>query len=295
MRLTRYLSQPILAALLILSTGTLQSAEIDISRSSECSMYLAIRGEIAAGDKNKFLTPIESKKRSLPPGCAQLNVFVWLDSAGGDVHAAIDLGYAMRDVEATVNVLPDAICSSSCVLLIAAAVQRYVQGRVGVHRPYFSALEADASTSQIKQRRDATNAKIRTFLVDMDVSTAVLDMMLMVRPEEIRYLTREELAQMRLSGKDATWDEMITARQASFYGLRSQEFRARNARAERECTISNNPDSHAIRRYVACQDAITMNISTAEAERRRRHMDDKCKQQKHSERLACRSQIMQGR
>ena len=103
MGLTRkILSQFTLLALGIFSTEHVNAADFRLSKSEDCYISLAMRGEIAAGDKNKFLAPIESKKRSLSPRCAQLSVHVWLDSGGGDVHAAIDLGYAMRDVEATV-------------------------------------------------------------------------------------------------------------------------------------------------------------------------------------------------
>jgi len=297
MGLTRkILSQFTLLALAVFPTKHVNAAEfyVNSSDSTSCNLLLDMRGEIASGDKEKFDSIIVTNIKKLPANCDKLGVIMSLNSDGGDVHVAIDLGYSIRRIQASIFVRPNERCLSSCVLLLAAGVQRTVWGKVGVHRPYFAALDTDASLSQIKQKRDATNASIRKFLVDMDVSTTLLDMMLMVRPEEIRYLTREQLAQMRLSGNDANWDEMTTARQASFYGLTSAEYRSRDAKAKARCDLAGSSIEDVIR-YQACQDAIILGISAAEAQKRRSVMGTRCKQTNYKDRFACMGSVMQGK
>ena len=296
MGLTRkILSQFTLLALAVFPTEHVNAAEFYVDSSApSCTLGLHMRGNITAGDKEKFDSIIVANIHKSPANCEKLVVIMSLNSDGGDVHVAIDLGYAIRKAEPHIFVRGNERCLSSCVLLLAAGVQRTVLGEVGVHRPYFSALDTDASLSQIKQKRDATNASIRKYLVDMDVSTALLDMMLMVRPEEIRYLTREQLAQMRLSGIDANWDEMRTAKLASFYGLRSGEYRSRDANAKARCDLAGSSIEDVIR-YQACQDAIILGISAAEAQKRRSVMGTRCKQTNYKDRFACMGSVMQGK
>ena len=80
-------------------------------------------------------------------------------------------------------------------------------GKTGIHRPFFGNLEAGLSTQQIKTLRDSMNRAILAYLQEMDVSTALLDAMLAVPPEDMRILGNKELTSFRLIGSDPSWDE----------------------------------------------------------------------------------------
>jgi hypothetical protein len=65
---------------------------------------------------------------------------VYLDSLGGDVAAAIEIGRLIRDQKMPAVIDSSAKCVSACVLVLAGATQRKIRGAVGIHRPYFAKI-----------------------------------------------------------------------------------------------------------------------------------------------------------
>jgi hypothetical protein len=72
-------------------------------------------------------------------------MFLTLDSTGGDVDAALQIGRIIRKNEGIINVREHYKCYSSCALIYIAGVQRSNFGVIGLHRPYL------ASTPQSRQ------------------------------------------------------------------------------------------------------------------------------------------------
>jgi hypothetical protein len=84
-------------------------------------------GNLFDAETHKYLGPA-------PPSFDGPEV-LFPDSRGGSVSAAMAIGDAVRKTDLTVIVGPDDECSSACVLILAAGVQRRVVGRIGIHRP----------------------------------------------------------------------------------------------------------------------------------------------------------------
>ena len=76
--------------------------------------------------------------------------FVWpveLDSPGGDVEAAMEIGRIFRKERVWVLLPTSAVCFSACVLVLAGSVNRLIFGKVGIHRPYLEVPRQEVSLS----------------------------------------------------------------------------------------------------------------------------------------------------
>ena len=58
------------------------------------------------------------------PTSREVHRSVYIDSLGGDVRAAMEIGRIVRRREMGVNVIPETSCASACVLVFAAGVDR---------------------------------------------------------------------------------------------------------------------------------------------------------------------------
>jgi hypothetical protein len=134
---------------------------------------------------------------------------VALDSLGGDVAASIEIGRLMRDQNITATISSSAKCVSACVFVLAGASQRKIKGAVGIHRPYFTTMgnsTANSPDAVIHNYRELVK-QVRDYLTDMGVAPRLLDEMLRIEPNDVRYLTRTELEAYGL-GEGAPGDDV---------------------------------------------------------------------------------------
>lgn len=116
------------------------------------------------------------------------NSIFQLDSAGGDVEAAIKIGRELRSLGAMAAVLEDATCASSCVFVLAGATTRVAAGQIGIHRPYSLRTDLrDYNSIQTEQRKLSRMAK--EYLEEMNVTPQLYDAMMRVNSEKIRILS----------------------------------------------------------------------------------------------------------
>jgi ATP-dependent protease ClpP protease subunit len=141
--------------------------------------------------------------RNLDPG----SVEVYLNSPGGDVKAAIQIGRQLRDARAAAYVFTDAQCSSSCVFLLAGATRRAVDGSVAIHRP--AASDAVRKTdAQTRLEYESLLREIEYFFRSMNVSQRLFDAMISIPTDEPRYLSVHELSRFGLAGTDRVEQEL---------------------------------------------------------------------------------------
>jgi len=163
---------------------------------------------------------------------------VWfvLDTPGGDVRAAMQIGRWARKNDVTALVKGE--CSSACVLILAGATSRQLleDGRVGIHRTFFPTLDTSASYEQVRAQMRNADLEIAVYLQEMDVPVSLLEEMKSVPPNGIRYLTSAELDRLRLQGTDPVAQERVDARMAKRYGVSREEYYRRYDRARRLCT-----------------------------------------------------------
>ena len=158
------------------------AAEITARRADSCSLELSIRGPIVEGDGERVAFELQSTVSMCRSGYSTKHVL--LDSPGGSVQEALTMGRAMRRHRASVCVLEDAQCASSCVLVFVGGISRCAVKKLGVHRPYFEdARGLDSRDIETSWRQ--MDSAIRQYLQQMNVSSALAEMMTTTRPEAI--------------------------------------------------------------------------------------------------------------
>jgi hypothetical protein len=168
-------------------------------------------------------------------------VFVYIDSPGGSVDAAIAIGRLLRTEQAYISIgyrplLRQGICYSACVLVLAGAAGRDMQlGRVGIHRPYLEVPKDAASLDKVKDIFQKTLHDIRSYFREMNVSEQLADAMLRIEPEHMRLLNDAALSSYGLTYEDPIARETKELQIAQKYGLSRQEYMRRKALAGSRC------------------------------------------------------------
>jgi hypothetical protein len=203
---------------------------------------LRVDGEIGANDA-ATLARIESTLRP------RQTIWIKLDSRGGDVASAMEMGRQLRRHNAIAIVPENAVCLSSCVFLLAGATQRGVFGQVGIHRPYTTSV-AEKTQDQRQQSYSEMRSAVKVYLAEMNLPDDLFKAMERVGPEQIRILSEDDLSTFGLNQTDPVADEDLNAMDARKYGISMSELLARKARAEKECA------DQEVAEKVACTIAI---------------------------------------
>jgi hypothetical protein len=255
-----------------------------------CQLSIHVDGIIDASDLDKLKRIVDqscTKVKTNKNGVIEYSLS--LNSEGGDVDSALAIGRYIRNINLPVKsvhfkteVWGRYHCYSSCVLILAAGSYRLTAGKIGIHRPYFVQLDSKYSTEEIRRIRAAMNKNIKEYLVEMDVAESLLDAMLAVPAEQIKVLTDDQLAQYRLTGADANYEEKRTAEDAKKWYLSSAAYRERLAAVKSNCgyrydplnPAKNTPDSSE--RYTRCEATTMLKISDAEYQKRQKKIVEKC-------------------
>ena len=136
-----------------------------------------ITGEIALGDDAVF----RDITKRFP------DAVVFLESPGGTVIPALEIGRLVRERGYRTVVLAGGTCASSCALIWLAGTQRYLApgGRVGFH----------ASSTQDDEGRlvesGLSNAFVGYYLSKLELSETAVVFTTMASPYELNWLTAE--------------------------------------------------------------------------------------------------------
>jgi hypothetical protein len=173
MRLGKWL---VLALALGLGAAPGRSATINVDRSSPATTFIEITGPLELGDEKKFVSAVLSVD----------NAIVGLESPGGNLHAGIEIGKAIRLKGFTTYVMPDATCTSACALAwlggTPRALSRYA--RIGFH----------AASDREQNVTSAGNALVGSYLNYLGLPTSAIVFITAANPREIFWLT-DDLAQ----------------------------------------------------------------------------------------------------
>lgn len=225
-KLAGHLTKATTLALFAVNTGMAAIIDRQTSCGSNAGCY-EITGAITASDA--------TQARSLFAGKFKPTVF--LNSPGGDLHAAIETGTILRSARAVGIVLPEASCESACVFLLAGATQRIVSGSIGIHRPY-SSTTGHVSPAVAQENYAKVQATSRHFLEAMNLPSALYEAMVRVPPENMKYLSDHEITAFGLDAIDPVEQEVSDSYSAGKYKLSKREYLARKKLAYDSC----NPD-----------------------------------------------------
>lgn len=207
------------------------SAEISSAMAGNPN-FIKFSGPIEEGDLDR-LKKVHSETAHPPPPEApwsRMSILI-LDSRGGNVNEAMQVGRWMRQKNFGVVLPENSECFSSCVYLLAAGLTRdTILGKVGIHRPYHSSSSGADVGSQIS----SVLKKSRSYFEEMNIPGNFADAMFSVLPENLEILTEGELRNYRLSQDDMVYKEKNDLAVSEYYGLTRIQYMQRRKAATAE-------------------------------------------------------------
>lgn len=152
---------------------------------------LQITGVIAPGDAMRFGDWLEA--HDLPET-------VMLNSTGGSVADALDIGRTLRAAGVHTAVGVDAVCLSACPYILASGTERKVNsgGYIGVHQHFFGASELLPAFIAVEDIQRG-QAEVVEYLSEMGIDLRLMRHSLATPPDEIYILTAQELIDYSLA------------------------------------------------------------------------------------------------
>jgi hypothetical protein len=181
---------------------------------SKCPQVIAASGEIDEGSADNFLRFVRENVRS-----GVMHGIVLLDSPGGHVVAAMELGLTIRKLGMAVIVarpgaesaatgdLFSGKCYSACVYALMGGRKRVIppQSKVGVHRMFnyetnFNLAEGGFVRERYVDDGDMRD-KLARYTTTMGVSSGLINLAEHTSPDVIHVLTPAEIARWRLGSR----------------------------------------------------------------------------------------------
>ena len=259
-----------------------------------------ISGEITSRDVNQVKNVLQSVGAHAT-FYGEAPIRFRLNSTGGDIYAAIEIGKLIRKARAECEIEIGGKCYSACVLVLSGAVVRWVLGgEVGIHRPYSKYVgNRDYESTQNEYRR--TETAVRAYLTEMNLPGQLFEAMLSVPPEKIRILSDEETEAFGLSGTDPVEQETRDAMDADRYGISRTELLRRKTNVDKVCP-NPLPGPDFIQRWNAhndCTEAYMFGVPLATYKARQARGRDVCSRYRYdkadlSEARSCWGQVLRG-
>lgn len=161
-------------AIAILMTEPGNAAALKIEQTDGNSITaLSLKGEIVPGDSER-LRAIKSRLK---------NPIIYLESEGGSVGEALDIGTMLHDAQAVTSVRNGKTCASACGLIWLSGVSRYVGtgSRVGFHASY-------QMRGRKAEQSGVWNALVGAYLTQLGYELDVIVYATSARPESMNWL-----------------------------------------------------------------------------------------------------------
>jgi hypothetical protein len=181
---------------------------------------------------------------------------IHIDSGGGNVTAAIEVGRLLRTLDAPIEVDPEQLCASACVLIFAGATHRLAHDQIGIHRPYFRIPSTDFTAADVQRWFSDLSTQIHAFLREVNVSERLADDLMAVPPEQMRYLSADELVAYGLEIVDPVAKETTDLRGARKLGLDRATYMQRKIESESFCRVVDPSDACNVRLSLARMNAV---------------------------------------
>lgn len=126
-------------------------------------------------------------------------IFVGFDSPGGNVVKAMEFGRLLRALGVVTIQVRNSECASACSLAFLGGVSRAAQpGSIGVHKSSFSDTSGIPTHDAVSAVQQLT-ADVIGYLMEMGVDPALLQLSLSYDSDDIRYLSKSEMAKFRVT------------------------------------------------------------------------------------------------
>ncbi|RCS21431.1 hypothetical protein DUT91_24115 [Phyllobacterium salinisoli] len=128
-------------------------------------------------------------------------VFVAFNSPGGNPPKAMELGRLIRALGLATFQPRQGECASACALAFLGGTIRYAEpGAIGVHKSSFAdsrGMDLDSAVSYVQH----ITAETISYMTEMGVDPALLQLSLKYESDDIRYLSKSEMAEYRVTTK----------------------------------------------------------------------------------------------
>jgi hypothetical protein len=211
----------------VLFSNTIIAGDVELLPESRGFEIVFFNGPIIVGDAAKVAAAFAKAK----PTTSHL---LMLNSPGGSVREAMKIGDYLESNEVGVLVPAMMSCKSSCVLVLAGGDSKSVNGKIGIHRPFITDLEADSSTAAATLLQ--AEANIRSYLEKKGVAPSLVEDMFSIEPHKMQILTSREVTRYRLDQKNYLKQEETDISIARSLGLTRQQYIEKQARLNAECS-----------------------------------------------------------
>ncbi len=218
--------------LIVLTISSYAWADISIlepkdkhkGKSGRPAVAILINGQISKADATKLAAFFANKQLELEENR------LWLDSPGGDMDAAMDMGRILDRNTVAAFVDKNSSCLSACVLVAMGAESRVIGGKVGIHRPY--SLEPSDDYARVEASYRKLQKRVRQYVADLDFPAQLYDEMMAVPPEDVKLLSAAELKKYYLEGRTPAKEDSVDSAYAKHYGITKQEWLQRKVRIQ---------------------------------------------------------------
>lgn len=226
--------------------------ETGISGKTVATFY--IKERITAADAKEISVTVKQFDAKFQNNWA---IHVQLDSVGGDMYAAMDIGRILRAKEATAIIERGAKCLSACVYVLAGAPYRivYQNSSVGIHRPYDPSDKADTPAQQKEKQARLAN-DLLAYLQQMNIPTRLYEDAQYISPDRMKILSTEQLQIYGLNANDPASDEASEVAFAKKLGISRLELGTRRSAARSLCgldRLSASSTAEQVRAAVRCE------------------------------------------
>jgi len=172
-----------------LNTSRWWNLACDDPSPSPCILTVLLRGAINALRVRLIETALQRRDDALPAMRRPIALRLDVDTHGGELFSALEIGRILRRESAAIYIGPRAQCSSACVFVLMGAPDRRIapSARIGIHRPSLGANEREAIV-------DAMIPQLVLYADKMGVPRRIIDDMVLISTEYFRYLSARELA-----------------------------------------------------------------------------------------------------
>jgi hypothetical protein len=159
-----------------------------------CVFTVRLRGAINADRLRLLKTALLRRDDALRSTHRPVALRVDVDTHGGEVYSALQIGRILREESATIYVGPRGQCSSACIFVLMGAPDRRIApgARIGIHRPSLGPGESEATV-------DAMIPQLVQYAAGMGVPRGIVDEMVLIPTERMRFLSAKELAAYGIS------------------------------------------------------------------------------------------------
>ncbi|RWP64132.1 SH3 domain-containing protein [Mesorhizobium sp.] len=182
---------------LLLATILPAKAELtyETGQTVDGASFVVVAGAFeAADDLDSFRETVRSHNVQI----------VGFNSPGGNVAKALELGRLIRAFGLDTFQIKRSECASACALAFMGGVRRMAEaGGIGVHRSSFANPDQIGSGDATAAVQDMT-AEMIDFMIEMGVDPALLRLSHRYGSDDMRYLSRSEMAQYRVVTGDTT-------------------------------------------------------------------------------------------